>query len=181
MAPNNLAYLGVINVMVIFDIAKIISKHNKGGDQTTPVTINDGYYLVTESNNVLSGQGTTSLQLKAVAENEHDIDTIRWREYSISFGVYQCFVTAIVLTPPTSGGPTCLSPAEFKMLSPTLLVRTTADNATKQTVSDNFWEAAVQDAGTLTYQIQFQLVDITNNFNSLGYFQFETSLQVVAS
>ena len=195
MDQSNAPGSGIININILIDGEAIARKYPKASpadvtSQTPPiVNLDDAdgcVYLFTETANVVSGQGTSKLIVKAAAEGEDTADLIRWRAYSMSFGIYQCLITNVI--PPANSA--VVDPPQLISLSPYILVPRASDplhSADWTAITEYHWETSAEDEGKAPCTVQFQLLDLTvANLHDMtqstyGFFSFTSTVQVVSS
>lgn len=160
----------VVDILVAFDTEIIVETYpqpSRKPDQ--PTTVDRALiFMVTNSRNVISGQGGADLAVSAQVG-----DTIRWREANLSLGFEDAVVFYRFLA--SQGGNLISQPIPLQAVTDSP-VPNMADplHPRVQMITNYFWNSVVLARGRVTYSFYFMLL---NRDGSLfGYFQWDPSI-----
>lgn len=162
----------VTDVLVSFDTETILKKYpNPSKNPAAPTLIDWHYvYMVTNQDNVISGQAGGELDLKAQVG-----DLIRWRETSLSLGfenqvVFYKFVGNV--------GNELISTPTPRVAEASIPVPNTSkpEVPTCQKVANYYWSSECLKVGRVTYHFQFQIID--RNCQSQGCFSWDPFISI---
>lgn len=145
----------VTDILVSIDTETILSKYpNISKNPAAPTLIDVNHvYMVTNQNNVISGQAGGELNLKAQVG-----DLIRWRETSLS----QSFETAVVFYKFISGqGNDLISTPTPRKATASVAVPNTSNPSVPscQKVDNYYWSSETLAVGSVTYHFNFLIVN----------------------
>ncbi|KVD78920.1 inclusion body protein [Burkholderia sp. ABCPW 14] len=142
----------VTDVLVAVDTETILQKYPNASNPNNPLLIDWHHIdLITNQDNVISGQAGGELNLKAEAG-----DLVRWRESSVSLGFEKQVIFYKFIA--NQGGELITTP---RLAETSLPVPNTSDPAKPkcQTVQNYFWSSEVLKRGRVTYHFQFVILD----------------------
>ncbi|KIH81277.1 inclusion body family protein [Pseudomonas batumici] len=162
----------VTDVLVSFDTETILKKYpNPSRNPDAPTLIDwQHVYMITNQDNVVSGQAGGELDLKAQVG-----DLIRWRETSLSLGfeksvIFYRFignVGANLISTPTPRKATA-SYAQPNTSNPVI--------PTCQKVDNYYWSSETLETGRVTYHFNFMIVD--RDCKPCGYFSWDPFISI---
>ncbi|MQL48095.1 inclusion body protein [Photorhabdus khanii] len=146
--------MSIVNVVVVFDAESILKRYPSVSKDPNKPTLVDGkdIYMVTTSDNVISGQGGGDLNIKAEVE-----DVIHWREVSISHIEH----SVILYKFETTYGGNLISNAEPRIADVDLPMPNLNDSLTPNMSKekDYYWSAEILSTGSVAYDFRFQIFD----------------------
>ncbi|WP_416427309.1 inclusion body family protein [Pseudomonas sp. App30] len=163
----------VTDVICNFDTETILQKYsNPSKDPGNPTMIDWKHvYMITNQDNVVSGQAGGELDLKAQVG-----DLIRWRETSLSLG----FEKAVIFYKFETSDP------KYLLISPPTPRKATASIAlpnpsnpsvpTCQKVDNFYWSSETLSEGRVTYHFHFMIVD--RDCKPCGYFKWDPFISI---
>ncbi|MFJ3006194.1 inclusion body family protein [Pseudomonas fluorescens] len=145
----------VTDILVSIDTETILKKYpNISKDPKNPTLIDWHHvYMVTNQDNVVSGQAGGELDLKAQVG-----DLIRWRETSLS----QSFEQAVIFYKFIgNAGADLISPPSPRKATACVAVpnRENPSVPSCQKVDNHYWSSETLDCGRVTYHFHFLIVD----------------------
>jgi len=145
----------VTYILVSIDTETILKKYpNISKDPKNPTLIDWHHvYMVTNQDNVVSGQAGGELDLKAQVG-----DLIRWRETSLS----QSFEQAVIFYKFIgNAGADLISPPSPRKATACVAVpnRENPSVPSCQKVDNHYWSSETLDCGRVTYHFHFLIVD----------------------
>lgn len=161
----------IINVLVAIDSDNILKKYGTNNSPDNPVYITgpDQIFMITEPDNVLSGQASEELVLKGTPG-----DVIRWREIS------SCMEFNVLLYKfvPTAGA-TLISDPQSLVHSTTIPLPNPSDplHPITEEIDTSFWSSEVLRIGDVTYKFYFMILDHANKIQ--GYYCWDPYIHIV--
>lgn len=162
----------VTDVLVAIDTATILQKYTScSKSPDSPTFIDTKYvYMITNQDNVISGQAGGELDLKAQVG-----DLIRWRETSLSLGfetqaIFYRFIGNVgndLISTPTS------RTAEASLPHPN---SSNPSIPTCQKVANYYWSSETLKTGRVTYHFNFMIVD--RNCKALAYCSWDPFITI---
>ncbi|UVM49209.1 MULTISPECIES: inclusion body family protein [unclassified Pseudomonas] len=145
----------VTDVLVSIDTETILKNYpNISKNPHTPTTIDFRHvYMVTNQNNVVSGQAGGELDLKAQVG-----DLIRWREASLSLGFEQAVIFYKFIG--NVGNELISTPTPRKATASFAVPNTSNPSVPScQKVDNHYWSSETLACGRVTYHFNFLIVD----------------------
>lgn len=162
----------VIDVSVSFDTETILKKYPNPSQNPNAPTLIDWHqvYMITNQDNVVSGQAGGELDLKAQVG-----DLIRWRETSLSFGFEKSVIFYKFIG--NAGGELISPPTPRKATASYALPNTSNPSIpTCQKVDNYYWSSETLACGRVTYHFNFMIVD--RDCKPCGYFSWDPFISI---
>lgn len=162
----------IINVLVAIDSDSILAKYGPNTSKDNPPFISGSnlIFMITEQDNVVSGQAGNELCIKGVPG-----DTVRWRETTLALNPN----TDVLLYgfEATQGqglftDPVAVEPA-------TIIALPNKDNvyAPKlEKITTYYWTSDLLDVGNVTYHFKFMILNAAGQVK--GYYQWDPFIQI---
>ncbi|KVV45831.1 inclusion body protein [Burkholderia territorii] len=162
----------VTDVLVSIDTETILKNYpNPSKDPKNPTLIDWKHvYMVTNQDNVVSGQAGGELDLKAQVG-----DLIRWRETSLSLGFEKQVIFYGFIA--NQGRELISTPTPRKATASVPIPNPSSPSTpTCQKLDNYYWSSETLSEGRVIYHFYFQIID--RNCQSLGCYQWDPFISI---
>lgn len=164
----------LINVLIVIDSDGILKKYGPNNNPDDPIHITDPnlIFMITEQDNVISGQAGNELCIKGVPG-----DTVQWREITLSLNPNtDVLLYKYIMTPAVSDKLTSTPKVYETKVSVPLPNSNNPFIPTMQTITEHYWYLILLKTGNVTYQFNFMILDAAGQVK--GYYRLDLLIQI---